>query len=260
MGTSEAQGRMWSARARDWADVQEGVAVPLFAAVLDAAAVGPGTRVLDVGCGSGIFCAMAAGRGASVAGLDAADALLDIARERVPGGDFRGGEMESLPYPDGAFDLVTGFSSFQFAADPAAALREAARVARGGRVVAAVFGPPQDSESSAYIRALGALLPPPPPGAPGPYALSPDGALEDLAARAGLVPREVRDVDSPWVYPDEATALRGLLSAGPAVRAAEHAGEDAVREVIRAELARFRTPDGGHRMGNTFRFMLAERA
>ncbi len=195
----------------------------------------------------------------SVAGLDASEALIGIARERVPEGDFRTGEMETLPHADEAFDLVTGFSSFQFAADPAAALREAARVSRGGRVVAAVFGPPEHSESSAYIRALGALLPPPPPGAPGPYALSPDGALEDLAARAGLVPLAVRDVDSPWVYPDEATALRGLLSAGPAVRAAEHAGPEAVRDAIAATLAGFRTPDGGHRMGNTFRFMLAER-
>lgn len=260
MGTSEVQGRMWSARARDWAEVQEGVAVPLFAEVLRTLGVGAGTSVLDVGCGSGIFCAMAAERGADVAGLDASEALLAIARERVPGGDFRTGEMEALPFPDGAFGLVTGFSAFQFAADSAAALREAARVARDGRVVAAVFGPPEGSESSVYIRALGALLPPPPPGAPGPYALSGDGALEDLAARAGLVAHEVRDVDCPWTYPDEATALRGLLSSGPAVRATGEAGEAAVRDAILTAMAPFRTPGGGCRMGNTFRFMLAGRA
>ena len=59
-----------------------------------------------------------------MSGLDAAEALLDVARKRTPSGDFRQGEMEELPFADGTFDVVTGFNSFQYAADPVNALRQ----------------------------------------------------------------------------------------------------------------------------------------
>jgi SAM-dependent methyltransferase len=257
MGSADVQGRIWGARARDWADVQEAVAVPMYEDVLRATGLRAGASVLDVGCGSGIFCAMAARLGATVAGLDAAPELLAIARERVPGGDFRVGEMEALPHPDGAFDLVTGFSSFQFAADPAGALREARRVSRTGTVVIAVFDKPEASQSTAYLGALGRLLPPPPPGAPGPFALSADGALEALAQRAGLTPRAVHTVACPWVYPDAATVLRGLMASGPAIRAIQAKGEDAVRDAVLDALAPFRMPAGGYRLSNSFRYLIA---
>ncbi|MBK8836662.1 MAG: class I SAM-dependent methyltransferase [Anaerolineae bacterium] len=99
------------------------MAVPIFEAVLQETAVDSRTSILDIGCGSGIFCEMAAKRGARVSGLDASELLLAIARERAQDGDFRTGEMEELPYADQAFDVVTGFSSFQFAASPVKALR-----------------------------------------------------------------------------------------------------------------------------------------
>ena len=53
---------------------------------------------------------LAAKLGASVTGLDASEAELSIARERVPDGDFRQGEMEELPYADASFDVVHGAS------------------------------------------------------------------------------------------------------------------------------------------------------
>jgi hypothetical protein len=89
-GTAPVQGRLWSARARDWAEVQEATVLPLFEAIADSLGVGAGTRVLDVGCGAGRFLRLAADRGADVAGLDAAAALVAIARERLPGGPSRG--------------------------------------------------------------------------------------------------------------------------------------------------------------------------
>src|ERR1041385_4853422 len=92
--TSEAHGRLWGVRARDWADFQEGTVRPVFEAVLDRTRVGPGTRYLDVGCGSGMAAEFAAARGAGVSGVDAAEAMLSIARSRVPGGDFRPGDLE----------------------------------------------------------------------------------------------------------------------------------------------------------------------
>jgi SAM-dependent methyltransferase len=258
MGTAKIQGEIWGRRARDWAEVQEGVAIPLYKAVLNKTVIGEGTSVLDIGCGSGIFCEMAAKRGARVSGIDAAESLLAIARERVTGGDFRTGEMEVLPYANQTFDVVAGFSSFQFAASPVNALREASRVSRTGTVVIAVFGKREENESAAYIAALGSLLPPPPPGAPGPYALSSDGALEALATEAGMVPGIVETVDCPWEYPDEKTALRGLLSSGPAIRAIQHAGEDVVRDVVLSVIAPFKTNSGGYLLKNNFRYIIAK--
>ena len=77
--------------------------------------------MLDVGCGSGVFLRLAADRGAKPYGIDASEALVAVARSRVPEADVRVGEMERLPYADDTFDLVTGFTSFFFAADMVAA-------------------------------------------------------------------------------------------------------------------------------------------
>jgi SAM-dependent methyltransferase len=257
MGTATIQGKIWGTRARDWAEVQERVAIPLYEAVLRKTSIGKGRSILDIGCGAGIFGGMAASLGAQVSGIDASESLIAIACERVPDGDFRIGEMEGLPYADRTFDLVTGFSSFQFAASPANAIKEASRVSRMGIVVIAVFGKPEENDSSAYIAALGSLLPPPPPGAPGPHALSEDGALEALAIRAGMTPGLVATVECPWDYPDEKTALRGLLSSGPAIRAIQDKGEDVVRDVILNSLAPFKTTSGGYHLKNNFRYMIA---
>jgi len=257
MGTAQKQGQIWGARARDWAEVQEGVAIPLYEEVLRKIGLSEGVSILDIGCGSGIFCAMAAQLGARVSGIDAAEALVAIASQRVKDSEFRTGEMEELPYADRTFDVITGFCSFQFAAEPVNALREARRVSRTGSVVIGVFGKTEENESTAFISAMGSLLPPPPPGAPGPFARSGDGALEALAIKAGLAPGIVGVVECPWEYPDQQTALRGLLSSGPAIRAMENKGEDEVREVVLNVIAPFKTSSGGYRLRNNYRYMIA---
>src|ERR671937_2340012 len=168
-GSAQVQGELWGARARDWAEVQEPAQGGLYGPVLDAAGVGEGTRLLDAGCGSGVAAAIAHERGARVCGIDAALPLVEIARERVPGAVFQAGEIEELPYGDDGFDVVTGFNSFQYAADPVRALREARRVARpGGQIGIAVWGLPEETEALGFLKAMASLLPPPPPGAPGP--------------------------------------------------------------------------------------------
>ena len=73
---------------------------------------------------------LASDRGAQVSGIDAAESLLTVARERVAAAVFRLGDLQDLPFADGCFDVVTGFNSFQFAADPVAALMEAGRVTK----------------------------------------------------------------------------------------------------------------------------------
>ena len=92
-GTSERNGRLWGVQARDWAEVQEGQFAPAFHAVLAHAGVGSGTRHLDAGCGAGMAAALSASLGVRVAGVDAAEGMLAIARERTPSGDFRQGDL-----------------------------------------------------------------------------------------------------------------------------------------------------------------------
>ena len=258
MGTAAMQGELWSAKATDWADAQEGTVRPVFEAVIAKLDVKKGAAVLDVGCGAGMFCELAAARGARVSGFDAAPALIAIAKARVPGGDFRTGDMEELPLVDDSFDLVTGFNSFQYAGNPVAALHEAKRVARAsGAVVAMVWGRQEDCEAAVYLKAVGSLLPPPPPGAPGPFALSQDGALESLMQEAGLRPQGTFDIDTPWEYPNLPTALRGMLSAGPAIRAIRHSGEAAVADAVTAAIAPFRTASGSYLLNNKCRYAVA---
>jgi ubiquinone/menaquinone biosynthesis C-methylase UbiE len=104
--------------------------------------------VLDAGCGSGAFLRAAADHGAVVSGIDASEALLAIARERVPDADLSLGDLQRLPYADDTFDAVTGFCSFFFADDMVEALREAGRVAKpGAPVVIQVWGSPSASTS-----------------------------------------------------------------------------------------------------------------
>ncbi|HTM46443.1 MAG TPA: methyltransferase domain-containing protein [Polyangiaceae bacterium] len=258
--TSQTHGRLWGERARDWADFQEGTVRPVFETVLSRTHVGAGTKYLDVGCGSGMVAEMAAARGANVSGVDAAEAMLAIARSRVPAGEFCQGDLEELPFADETFDVVTGFNSFQYAGNPVAALREAGRVVKkGGWVVVMTFGNPQGMEVVALLTALKPLLPPPPAGAPGPFALSDENVLRNFAADAGLTPVEVFDVDSPWIYADETSALRGLTSTGNAIRAMEQIDEQVVIQAYLKALAQFRQADGSYRASAWFRCLLAQR-
>jgi ubiquinone/menaquinone biosynthesis C-methylase UbiE len=113
MGSADVQGALWGAAAQDWAEVQEPTGAPIYEAAFDALGVGNGTRLLDVGCGSGYALLLAAKRGASVSGFDASAELLDVARARLAEADFRQGDLEALPYQDDTFDAVTAFNSVQ---------------------------------------------------------------------------------------------------------------------------------------------------
>lgn len=255
--SSPLNGRLWGARARDWADIQEGQCRPVYEAVFAHLGLGANTQYCDVGCGAGMAAQIAASRGAQVSGVDAAPALLEIARSRVPKGDFRAGDIEELPFADQSFDVVTGFNAFQYAANPGTALAAAKRVTRkGGRVVIMTWGKPEGMEAAALVGALKPLLPPPPPGAPGPFALSDESALRMFAAAAELQAESVHDVPCHFFYPDLATGLRGLGSAGVAVRAMENSSVEALNNAHTDALAPFRQPDGSYRIGATFRFLV----
>jgi hypothetical protein len=112
-------------------------------------------------------------------------------------------------------------------------------------------------ELAPHLQSLGALMPPPPPGAPGPFALCGRDALEQFFASADLMVAEVADVECTFAYPDTATAIAALSSAGPVVRIAEHAGADAVRADIEAFLAGRVRPDGSYAIRNPFRYAMS---
>jgi SAM-dependent methyltransferase len=194
--SSGDNGRLWGARARDWADIQERTARGVYEAVFERTGVGSGTRYLDVGCGAGGAAQLATAKGADVSGIDASDNLLAIARERTPAGDFRLGDLEELPFADASFDVVTGFNSFQYAANPVVALGEARRVTKpDGVIVVMTWGLPDGMEAASLVGALRPLLPAPPPDVPGPFALSDDAALRasgHLRCSTSIAPGPIR--------------------------------------------------------------------
>jgi SAM-dependent methyltransferase len=178
--------------------------------VADAVGIGAGTSLLDLGCGDGAFCAFAARRGAVVHGLDAEPEAIAEALEAVPGADLRLGLIESLPWPDASFDVVTSFNGVQYALDPELALVEAARVLRpSGRIAVCKWGPPADNEFFAFLASFGAggvradHIPAADPmedairasplevlltaDVPAPIELAGEAALADSLARAGIV-------------------------------------------------------------------------
>lgn len=257
-GSAPMQDELWSARARDYAELQEGHFRPLYESVLSRPELANARSSLDIGCGPGLAAQVFAQTITNVAGIDASAAFIDIARERLPRHNFRVGEMEMLPHADGSFDVVTGFNAFQYAASPINALREARRVAQPeSAVVIATWGLPEDCEAAGHLKALGALMPPPPPGAPGPFALSDGAKLKALASEAGLTPIEVVDVECPWIYPSLDIALRGMLSAGPAERAIRNSGMERAREAVTNAIAPYRKPSGEYRLNNKFRYLIA---
>lgn len=257
-GSATIQGDLWSARARNYAELLEGHFRPLYESVLQRPEVADARSSLDVGCGPGLAAQVFARKIANVSGVDASAAFIEIARQRLPGRDFRVGEMEALPHADASFDVVTGFNAFQYAASPRNALSEARRVLRpGGAIVIATWGLPEDCEAAGHLKALGALMPPPPPGAPGPFALSDEAKLTALASDAGLTPVTVVDVACPWAYPDLETALRAMLSAGPAERAIRNSSMERARDAVAASIAGYRNSSGEYHLNNKFRYLVA---
>lgn len=261
-GSARAQADLWTERAADWAEVMEGWngwGIPIYRHVLERITVERGTRLLDVGCGAGRFCRIAADRGATISGLDATEPFVEIARRRIPDGDFRVGDMENLPWDDDSFDVVTGFNSYFIATDIVNALREAQRVARPGATVAlTVFGRPERCQSTAVFASLRPFMPPMPPseGDPKP-AIGDEGVLEALATEARLTPREAGYIGFAEEYPDLATMLRGYMAAPPFVRAARAAGEDAVRAALAEAVLPLETATGGFRLEDEVRYLIA---
>ncbi|MFF0077658.1 class I SAM-dependent methyltransferase [Streptomyces sp. NPDC005494] len=262
-------------RARDWAEIQERMLAPLYEAVYERLEVGAGTRMLSLGCGSGLALLIAASRGARVTGVDSDRERLALARERLsPGQGPEAGldrpaprarlvEGVSAAAPEGApYNLVTAFQPVGCAAGDSEGLAPALASAmplavRGATVVLAGWGPPERCATAPVLevaaRLTGSSRAPRPASGWRP-ALRDD--LEEVAARAGLKPDGSGRVSCPFGYADVDSAVRGLLSTGlfdAAIRATDRSQvEKEIAEALHPHLR----PDGTVWMPNVFRYLV----
>lgn len=256
-GSAERWGPRWGSRAADWAETEE-QQLPTYEKAIRRVGIAAGARVLEVGCGSGVFLRAAADRGARVCGVDASPALVELARARVPEADLTVGDLQHLPYEDDAFDVVAGFNAFFFADDMVAALREAGRVAKpGSPVVIQVWGAHGRCSLDAIKPLVRPFFPGYDPDAPPPPDLAAPGALEGIASAAGLTPTDAYEVSWSYVYEDDEALLRGMLSAGGVGEAAGAAHEPGLRAGLLEALAPFRTAGGGYRLENEWHTLVA---
>lgn len=232
-----------------------GWGAPLYARVLDRAGVGPGTTLLDLGCGAGEFARATADRGATVTGIDIDPSAVMACAARVPEGNFRTGDAHEPPA--GPFDVAAAVQLLAHVTDPVRVLREAARVAP--LVVATVWGAEQDCDVRAFGEALAPWLPPrrPPPG---PSPLTYPDRLRELVNLAGLATVTLDEVVCPFAYPDADAVLGPLFASGLGRHVANRVGPATVRDAVLARLEPNRTPDGGYVLQNLFRVVVAHAA
>jgi SAM-dependent methyltransferase len=230
---------------RDWG-------APLHAAVLEATAVGPGTTLLDLGCGSGSFARAAADRGARVTGIDVDPGAVARAAAAVPEATFAVGDAQDPP--PGPFDVVAAVQLLMHVPDPLAVLVAAARCAPV--VAATVWGREEECDIRVFGEALAPWLGQRPP--PGPSITEP-ARLRAVTEQAGLDVERVDRVVCPFDYADEDELLGPLFDSALGREVGRRAGPVALREAVLERLAPYRTAAGGYRLENVFRVLVARR-
>src|SRR4051812_10932773 len=224
---------------------------PLHAAVLEAAAVGPATTLLDLGCGTGLFARAATDRGARVTGIDLDPAAVARATAEVPEGVFVVGDAQEPP--SGPFDVVAAVQLLMHVADPTAVLSAAART--GAVVAATVWGREHECDIRLFGEALSSWLGPR-PARSGPPVTDPD-RLCTMAERAGLVVERLDEVVCPFEYADEDDLLGPLFESALGQAVGRRAGPVALRAAVLQRLEPYRTAAGGYRLANLFRVLVA---
>ncbi|MEV5517406.1 SAM-dependent methyltransferase [Streptomyces flaveolus] len=263
------------ARARDWSEIQERMLVPLYEAVYERLDVGGGTRMLGLGCGSGLALLMAASRGAAVTGVDSGSPeRLALARQRLlpeapEARDARARAdariVEGVPRDTRdpaapAFTLVTAFEPIGCLAGDSEGLggllAEATPLAaRGAAVVLAGWGPPERCATTSVLRVATKLADP--LRSPGSWRPALRDDLEEVAHRAGLAPDGSGRVACPFGYADVDSAVRGLLSTGLFDAAIAATDQEQVDKELAEALHPHRRPDGTVWMPNVFRYLVA---
>ncbi|WP_329545275.1 MULTISPECIES: SAM-dependent methyltransferase [unclassified Streptomyces] len=260
------------ARARDWAEIQERMLVPLHEAVYERLEVGTGTRLLGLGCGSGLALLMAASRGAAVTGVDSrSPERVTLARERLLPQTWGTRARADTRLVDGtpedvadagapAFNLVTALEPIGCVAGDSEGLVELLESAtplaeRGAPVVLAGWGPPERCATSSVLRVAAKLADP--LRRVGSWRAARRDDLEEVAQRAGLKPDGSGRVACPFGYADVDSAVRGLLSTGLFDAAVGATDEVQVDKELREALHPHQRRDGTVWMANVFRYLIA---
>lgn len=253
-----APGSLWSRCALGWAELQEPRMQHLYEIVLKALGQSTSYRLLDTGCASGIFCRQASLGGIIPVGLDSSLEFIELAKVRMPGAQFMQGHMEELPFENESFEIVTCLHSIYYSSQPLSALQEAYRVLKPrGRLVLSTWARNHDCDAAGVLSSFHALSKPHARHWYNPFSFSVNGIFQALATKAGFICSLRAEALVPWHYPDEATALRALLACDQAQRAIDNSGVFCVREALRAAIMPFRLPQGGFRLQNKFKYLVA---
>lgn len=220
-------------------------------ALLDAAAVGAGDWLLDAGTGTGTVAGLGCARGARVTGVDAEPSMIDMARQRVPGAEFRQAQLPRLPFADANFDAAVANFVVNHVGDPLAAVRELGRVVRrGGRVAVTIWPyppPPAQQLWASIFSAAGVERPADLPRVSPEldFSRTPDGLL-GLLRSAGLI--EARCETITWHHRTTAEAwwsgpASGVSAHGAVLRRQTPVTVERVRAEFDRQTAAYR--DGG---------------
>lgn len=192
----------WNQVARDYAELTKTISRQVADPLLDAAAVGAGSTVVDVATGPGWTASVAAERGAEPIGVDISETMIDEARTRFPDLAFEAGSAERLPLEDSSVDAVVSAFGMPHFADHEAFAAEAHRVLRaGGRLAFASWHPPGNNPFFAI--ALGSIaragnLDIDLPEGVDMFTWAEDGPCQELLSGAGF--GELSRVDVPMQF------------------------------------------------------------
>jgi SAM-dependent methyltransferase len=243
---------MWASG--DYPSMVETFLLPLGPRLVEACAIGPGMRVLDVAAGTGNASIPAAQRGASVTASDLTPELLEAGRHRAEGAgvdlDWVEGDAEHLPFEDASFDCVISSIGVMFAPHHQAAADELVRVCRPGGTVGVLSWTPEGMIGGLF-RTMGPFAPSPPPGAqPPPLWGGEEHVRELLGSRVALhtTERSVLEVTAFARPHDFGEHFKARY--GPTIAARKNAEKTGRVEEFDAALDRFceesdhGTPDG----------------
>jgi len=249
----------WGDQARVWATVMEPRWWPEFDALLRATEVGDATDYLDIACGSGLMINMAARRGSNSHGLDASDRLLAIAKRRTPDADIRHGDMNSLPWNDATFDVVTSCRGIW--GPNQQAVHEAARVLRpGGCLGLSFFAAGREaSQIGKAFKAIRRISEHEVEWSTQLGEIGLEGRAEEMCQLAGLTPEPRQGVEFDLEGADLDHEVRAWMSAGPAWMAIQERGAEEVERSIREEFADLEEIDFGIRTRVLIEFVVARK-
>ena len=249
------EGAHWAANADRYDETVRAHHARLF----EAAAIGAGEAVLDIGCGTGRTtrdAARAAGSGHAL-GVDLSGPMLMVARDRartegLTNVEFLQADAQVHAFDPGTFDVVISRFGVMFFDDQGAAFTNLARAQpRGGRLALLAWQELAANEWLSTVRstlAMGRELPAPPAGSPGPFGLADPAYVAQVLEAAGYTDVDLAPVNSPMQLGGDIDAAYAFVSTiGPVVGMLEGLGPDEQREALealRAALDAHQTGDG----------------